>query len=76
MVRINNKAQINLAIQALKCDHKLSIRRATKIYAIDFSSLVYRKRGRILQYNYIFKLRKLTDLEEKTIVYKIFKLNF
>ena len=56
MVRINNEAQINLAIQALKCDHKLFIKYIIKIYIVNFSFLVYRKRNRTLQYNYIPKI--------------------
>ena len=45
MIRTNNQAQINLAIQTLKCNYKLFIKYAVKIYIIDFSFLSYYKRG-------------------------------
>ena len=48
MVKTNNKVQINLVIQALKCNYKLFIKRNVKIYIIDFSFLAYYKHNWIL----------------------------
>jgi hypothetical protein len=40
-----NKAQLNLAIQAIKQNPKLSVRRAAKIYQVDNRRLGERLRG-------------------------------
>ena len=57
-----------LAIEALKKDLKLSVRRAARIYEIPEATLRYRRVGRRVRRDMSANSRALTDLEEDVIV--------
>lgn len=75
MASTSYKAQILLAYQALKKDPKLGIRIATNIYQVDRTTLGRWQRGIRSLRDSAPKSRKLTDLEEKTIVQYIINLD-
>ena len=64
-----------LAYQALKRDPKLSIRTAATLYGVDRKTLGRRKHGIASQRDCTPKSRKLTNLEESTIVQYIIDLD-
>ena len=70
------EAQLILALQALKCDPNLSIRKAASLFSVSASSLSYRKRGRASRRDCLPNLQKLTNLEEQAIIQRVFKLDF
>jgi hypothetical protein len=70
-----NEANIILALQALQKNPKLSMRRAADIYHIKWTTLRNRKNGIQPRCNSIANLRKVSDLEEQTIVQYIIDLN-
>jgi len=63
-----NEARLLLALQALQDDKNLSLRKVAKIYDINYTTLFHRRAGRFTRCNIPANLRKLTDLEEKTII--------
>ncbi|KAJ3552712.1 hypothetical protein NPX13_g11049 [Xylaria arbuscula] len=75
MALIQNESQLLLAIQAIEKDPKLSIRAAHRIYAIPYTTLYDRIHGRTSRSDFIPKSRKLTNLEELTIVQYILDLD-
>jgi hypothetical protein len=57
-----------LALQALKNDPKLSVRKAAQIYTVSPTTLTRRQKGKPSEAETTVKSRKLSNLEEKTIV--------
>ena len=70
----SNEARLLLALQALQDDKNLSLRKAAKIYDINYTTFFYWRAGRPTRRDIPANLRKLTNLEEKTIVQYIIKL--
>jgi len=64
----SNEADILLALQALERDKDLSIRRVAEIYEVCDRTLERRRRGMPARRDIPANSRKLTDLEEKTII--------
>ena len=75
MSQSNKEAQILLALQAYQADPKLSLRRAAKIYEVNFSTLYRRNSGMQARSDWVPKSRKLSDLEEQIIVQYILDLD-
>jgi hypothetical protein len=71
----SNERFMILALQALKNDPKLSIRKAAKIYKVSIATLARRQQGQPSRVETIVKSRKLSNLEEKTIVQRVLKLD-
>jgi hypothetical protein len=67
-------SQINLAVEALKQDLKLSIRRAADIYTVPRTTLRDRRAGRPLRADTIANSRNLTATKEQVIVKHILEL--
>ncbi|KAL2885147.1 hypothetical protein HOO65_080097 [Ceratocystis lukuohia] len=70
-----NEANINLALQALKKDRKLSPHRASAIYKVSYRTLPRRCNGTPSRRDTIPKSRRLSDLEEQIIVQFILDLD-
>jgi len=70
----SKEARLILAIQALEKDANLSVRGAAKIYKIDPKTLRRRRASQPSRRNIPANSRKLTDLEEQTIIRYIIKL--
>jgi len=68
------EARINLALEAIQRDPKLSNRAAAKIYALNKDTLRDRRAGRPVRRDIPANSRKLTDLEEQTIIQYIVEL--
>ena len=68
MDNLPKEARILLALKALKNSEKISVLAATNIYNIAETTLRSRRDGRPVRCDILANLRKLTDLEEKTIV--------
>ncbi|RYC79608.1 hypothetical protein BFJ63_vAg17509 [Fusarium oxysporum f. sp. narcissi] len=75
MSQSNKEAQILLALQAYRADPKLSLRRAAKVYDVNFSTLHARHNGISARCDWVPKSRKLSDLEEQVIVQYILDLD-
>ena len=71
MPQTDNEARILLALQAYKNDPELSLRRAAKLYQVNFTTLLCRHNGVQSRANTIPKSRKLSNLEEN-IVYSVY----
>ena len=71
----NDESQVILALQAMQNDKKLSARAAGKIYHVDHEKLSRRRRGMQSRCNISANSRRLTDLEESTIVEHILDLD-
>ena len=69
------ESQLILAIQAIKKDPGLSIRRAATIYTVPESTLRARFNGRQSRRDIGANCRNLTKLEEDTIVQRIIELD-
>ncbi|KAJ0131121.1 putative glucan endo-1,3-beta-glucosidase eglC, partial [Fusarium oxysporum f. sp. albedinis] len=63
-----DEARILLALQALQNDPKLSLRRASNIYKVNYWKLRRRQNGIQSRRDCIPNSRKLSDLEEQIIV--------
>src|SRR6478736_5126281 len=63
-----DEARILLALQALQNDPKLSLRRASNIYKVNYWKLRRRQNGIQSRDAWVPKSRKLSDLEEQIIV--------
>src|SRR5512140_61228 len=70
----SKEARILLALQAIKNDHKLSIAAAGRHYDVPPSTLRDRRDGKPARRDTPANSRKLTDLEEQTIVRYITEL--
>ena len=68
MSNSNNESKIILALQALQNTPKLSLRHTAKVYNVPFTTLRNRKRGKQPRCDIMANSRKLSDLEEQTIV--------
>jgi hypothetical protein len=71
----NDEAQVQLALQAMQNDTKLSARAASKIYDVDHEKLSRRRRGIQARRDIPANFRKLTDLEESIVVQYILDLD-
>ena len=69
------EANVILALQALENDKNLSIRAAAKTYNVTHTILIKRHRGRPARCDIPANSKKLTELEEKTIVQYIIELS-
>jgi hypothetical protein len=74
METLSKESLIILAIQALENDPKLSVRKAAQIYKVSYVTLSRRRKGTLSRAEITVKSRKLSNLEEKTIVQRILKL--
>jgi len=63
-----NEARLLLALQALQDDKNLSLRKAAKIYNINYTILFHRRASWPTRRDIPANSRKFTDLEEKTII--------
>ena len=68
------EARINLALKALQNDPNLSNRSAARTYNVNKDTLRDRREGRPARRDIPANSRKLTDLEEQTIVRYIIEL--
>jgi hypothetical protein len=75
MPQSSNEARIFLALQALQNNPKLSLRRAADIYQVKYWTLYRRQDGIQSRRDTIPNARKLSDLEEQTIVQFILDLD-
>jgi hypothetical protein len=69
------EAQLMLAIQAIKKDPKLSIRRAALIYTVSRITLQARLDGRNSRRDILHPRQNFTKLEKNTIIQRIIELN-
>jgi hypothetical protein len=69
------ESRIILALEALKKDPKLSVRKVATIYEIPKSSLHDRHAGKQPRREISANLRKLTDLEEKVLLERVLDLD-
>ena len=74
MSSIPYEARINLALEAVKENPKLSLFAASKIYSISYTTLYHRRAGRPTRRDIPANSRSLTDLEEQTIVQYVTEL--
>ena len=74
MPSTSKEDMIVLALKALERDATLKVNTAAKIYGVDRMTLTRRRDGKPARYDTPANSRKLTDLEEKTIVQYIIKL--
>ena len=75
MSQSSNKARILLALQALQNDPNLKPRRAATIYKVNYRTLYRRQDGIQPRRDSMPNSRKLSDLEEQTIVQFILDLD-
>ena len=75
MAQSSNESQINLAIQAIQKDPKVSVRRATSIFNVAESTLRYRMNGRRARRDLRANNTRLTELEESTLIRYILDLD-
>jgi hypothetical protein len=68
MSQPSKEARVILALQALQDDPKLSIRRAAEIYEVNRNTLSNRKNGIKPRRDIMPNLRKLSKLEEETVL--------
>ena len=71
----SNESQLFLAIQAIQRDPKLSIRKASRIYNVPRTTLQHRMNNKQSRRDSTTNSRKLTDLEESTIIQYILDLD-
>ena len=74
MSSTSKEARVILALKALQDDKELSLRAAAKLYNVPVSTLGYRRAGRTIRRDLPANSRKLTDLEERTIVQYVIEL--
>ena len=75
MESLSKESQMILALQAIQKSLQLSIRAAAKIYTVNRSTLSMRLKGITARRNTMPNSRKLTDLEESTIIQYILDLD-
>src|SRR6201989_2954275 len=71
----SQESRILLALQAIKPRRNLTIRRAAKVYNVPYTTLRNRRQGKSAREDMIPNSRKLTELEEKTLVQHILDLD-
>ena len=74
MDSLPTESRIIIALKAIKNDPKLSLRRVAAIYNVPLVTLSDRRAGKPARRDTTANSRKLTDLEEQTIVQYIIKL--
>jgi hypothetical protein len=74
MVSPSNEAQLILALDALRKNPKLRLSEAARVYSVPYNTLRDRRVGRPVRRDIPPNSRKLTDLEEQTIVRYIIEL--
>lgn len=75
MTTTSTDRQLNLAIQAIQCDPKISIRSAARLYSVSHVTLSRRLQGTMSRRDKAPNSRNLTVLEESTIVKYILDLD-
>src|SRR5205823_11025065 len=70
-----DEARIFLAIEAIRTNKKMSMRRAAKTYNVPFSSLRNRITGRVAKAEKRHSQHKLTESEEETVVRHVLDLD-
>jgi hypothetical protein len=68
------EARIILALEALKNNNDFSLRAAAKTYNVSLTTLYHRRDGRTARRDTVPNSKKLTELEEETIVQYIIEL--
>ncbi|EDO04447.1 hypothetical protein SS1G_06930 [Sclerotinia sclerotiorum 1980 UF-70] len=71
----NKEAQILLAIEAIRNDKKLSIRKVAKLYNISYTTLICRMNGLTPRMEFRPKSHNLTDLEEEVLIQYILDMD-
>ena len=71
----HDEPQVQLALQALQKDPKLSLRAIAMIYSVDHKKLSRRQYQILSRGDIIANSRKLTDLEESVIIQYILDLD-
>jgi hypothetical protein len=71
MPQSSNEGKILLALQALQNDPKLSMRHASQIYEVGYSTLRDRRHGRQSRRDIMPNSRKLSTLEEEVLLQSI-----
>jgi len=74
MATASYEARINLALGALRKDPKLKVRAAAEVYDANKDTLRNQRDGKPSRYDIPANSRKLTDLEEQTIIQYIIEL--
>ena len=69
------ESRLVLALEALKKDSKLSVRKAATIYKVPETSLRDKRAGKQPRSELPANSRKLTDLEEKVILERVLDLD-
>ena len=75
MESLPKESRIILALEAIRNDPKLSVRKAATIYDISRSSLRDRRAGKQSRREMTANSRKLTDLEEKVLLEMVLDLD-
>ncbi|KAJ0133796.1 hypothetical protein HZ326_23144 [Fusarium oxysporum f. sp. albedinis] len=75
MPQSNKESQIHVALHAYQNDPKLSLRRAAKVYEVNYNTLHARHNGIQSQADTIPNSRKLSNLEEQIMVQYILDLD-
>ena len=71
----SKEERVILALKAIQNDKKLSLRAAAKLYDVPVSTISRRRAGQLARRDCPANSRKLTDLEEQTIVQYIIELD-
>jgi hypothetical protein len=71
----SKEERVILALKAIQNDKKLSLRAAAKLYDVPVSTISRRRAGQLVRRDCLANSRKLTDLEEQTIVQYIIELD-
>jgi hypothetical protein len=74
MPTIQTESQVQLALQALKINPKLSIRKATQLYTVPRKTLTRRHNGISSRTETIANSRNLNPLEEQVIIRRVLDL--
>jgi hypothetical protein len=74
MRTVRNEAQLQLALQDMERDKKLSLRSAAKRYSVSRKTLERRRDGILPRAETIANCRKLDPLEEQVIVRRVLEL--
>ena len=71
----SKEARLLLALKAIENDEQLSIRATAILYNVPEASIRHRRAGRPIRRDLPANSRKLTDLEEETIVQYVIELD-
>jgi len=74
MPAVRNKSQVQLALQALAFNKKLSLQQAAKLYSIPLKTLHRRRAGIPSRTEVIANSRNLDPFEKQVIIRKILNL--